>query len=410
MSQRKLSRSVLIVAVLALVGGGLAYAFWPRPALVDIGTVSRGAMMLTIDEEGRTRVKDAFVVSTPVDGRLMRVEVRPGDPVVARETVVARMRSANPAALDVRTREQAMAAVEAAEAAQRVAEANLGAAQADYDLAQVDLSRTERLAASGTVSAAALDRAQGAARAANARLETARAAIAQRKAELQAAQAQLMGFEDQGLLNALQKHLGDEIPIYSPADGVILRVIHEDETTLGAGSPILEVGDIGENLEVVVDLISTDAVRVAVGDPVIIDNWGGDGALAGVVSRVEPYAQTKVSALGVEEQRVTVVVRISSPPEQRAGLGHGYGVDARIVVWQAEDALLVPSAALFREDAAWAVFVLDDGHVNAVPVTIGRDNGSFADVSDGLSEGDRVVLYPTPDMVSGDAVAQRQTQ
>lgn len=407
MARKFLSRPVLIVATLAVVGAGLALAFWPRPTVVDIGEVTRGAMQVTIDEEGRTRVGEGYVVSTPVDGRLLRVEVHPGDPVERNATVVARMRPANPAVLDVRTREQATAAVEAAQAGLRVAEANLEAARAEYDLAQSDLERTKRLAESGTASVAALDRAEGAARAAEARLHTAEAAIEQRRAELQSAQAQLIGFDDRGLLEALEDQLGDQMPIYAPTDGVILRVIHEDETTLPAGSPILEVGDIRDALEVVVQLISADAVQVSEGDPVIIDNWGGPETLSGIVERIEPFGETKVSALGVEEQRVTVVVRLTSPPDQRQGLGHGYRVEARIVVWQAEDAVIAPSSALFREDGGWAVLAVRDGIAALQRVEIGRDNGLQAEVLDGLSEGERVILYPPASLLQGTAVEQR---
>lgn len=407
MAQKKISRTVLFLSVSAIVVGGLALAFWPRATMVDIGEVTRGEMILTIDEEGRTRVKEAFVVSTPVDGRLLRVEVEPGDPVEKNATVVARMRPANPAALDVRTREQATAAVEAAQAALRVAEKGLEAARADFDLAKADLERTQKLAESGTVSLAALDRAEGAARAAEARLGTAEAAIAQRRAELLSAQAQLIGIDDRGLIDALEAQLGDVMPIYAPTDGVILRVIHEDETTLGAGSPILEMGDVGDDLEVVVELISSDAVQVRPGAPVIIENWGGEGTLAGTVTRISPFGETRVSALGVEEQRVTVVVQLTTPPERRTGLGHGYSVDARIVVRQVEDVLLVPSAALFRDDGAWSVFVVDGDRAVLSEINLVADNGREAEITDGLETGDRVVLYPPSQLVDGTAVKQR---
>lgn len=407
MTGKKLSRKALSIAALAIVAVALGYAFWPRPVIVDMGVAARGDMMLTIDEEGQTRVQEVFVVSTPSDGRLLRVEVHAGDPVEANATVVARMRPANPAALDLRTREQATAAVEAAQAALRVSEANLEAARADLDLSQADLERTQQLASSGTASPAALDRARGAERAAKARLNTAEAAIAQRKAELQSAQAQLIGFDDRGLLALLEAQLGDETPIYAPADGVILKVINEDETTLAAGSPILEIGDIGEDLEVVVELISSDAVRVERGAPVIVENWGGEGSLAGTVTRISPLGETRVSALGVEEQRVTVYARLSTPPERRPGLGHGFSVDARIVIWSAEDALLVPSPALFREKDGWAVFRVADGRADRVPVEIGADNGEVAQVTSGLEEGEIVVLYPPPELKNGAAVERR---
>ncbi|OWU82940.1 RND transporter [Oceanicola sp. 22II-s10i] len=410
MPRKTLSRPVLVTAAALAVVGALAFAFWPRPVMVDMGEVRRGTLTVTIDEEGRTRVAEAYVVSTPVAGLLLRIEAHPGDPVTGGATVVARMRPANPAALDVRTREQAMAAVEAAQAALKVAEAALAEAVAAVELAQSDLERTRRLAESGTVSRAALDRAESAAKSAEARRRTAEAAIAQRRAELQSAQAQLIGFDDRGLIDALEGKMGDEMPIYAPANGVILRVMQADETVLAAGAPVLEIGNIDDGLEVEVDLISPDAVQVAQDMPVLIENWGGPEALAGTVTRIEPYAQTKVSALGVEEQRVHVIVRLDSPPETRPGLGHGYRVAARIVVWEAEDALVVPSSALFRDGTGWAVFAAEDGHARQRTVEIGRDNGIGAEVLDGLAEGAQVVLYPPPALADGDRIATREVE
>ncbi len=407
MARKTLSRSVLIAAAAGLLAVGFGFAFWPRATMVDLGEVTRGGMRLTVNEQGKTRVSDAYVISTPIAGTLLRVQLMPGDPVEKGATVVARMRPASPAALDIRTRGQAMAAVEAAEAALQVAEANLAAAQADADLAQSDLERTAQLADRGAVSLAALDRAQSALRAAQARLDIATAAIQQREAELRSARAQLIGFDDPDLYDPLDTSRGDDWVIHAPTDGVVLQVIHESETTLGAGSPIVVIGDIRESLEVIVELISVDAVNVQVGAPVEIANWGGPGVLTGVVSRVEPFGETKVSALGVEEQRVTAIVTITSPEEDRQGLGHGYAVEARIVIWSTEDAVRVPSSALFREGTGWAVFVYDDGTARLRPVEIGHDNGQQAEVLAGLSEGDLIVLYPNSDLSDGASVAQR---
>ena len=407
MARKTLSRPFLIVGAIALVAGALALTFWPRATMVDIGEVNHGSMMVTIDEEGRTRVRNAYMVSTPVEGRLLRVTLEPGDEVTAGATVIARMRPRNPAALDVRTREQARAAVAAAEAALNVARADLEAADADLELAKSDLERTSQLARSGTASQAALDRARSAASAAEARRHTALAAIAQRQAELNNAQAQLIGFDDRGLLTALEDQLGDEMPIYAPIDGHVLQVVQQDETTLLAGSPIVEIGNIGSDLEIVVELISADAVQVSIGDPVIIEDWGGPEALAGTVERIEPFGVTKTSALGVEEQRVTVVVRLVSTPDMHTGLGHGYRVETRVVIWQNENALIVPTSALFREMGKWAVLAVSDGRAVLKTVEIGRDNGLQAQVLDGLDPGDRVVLYPPSTLSDGGKVSER---
>lgn len=403
---KKRSRLILTTAAALLVAGALTVAFWPKPVMVDMGEVTRGTMRLTIDEEGRTRVRDAYVVSAPVAGELQRVSAQPGDPVERGVTVVAHMRPTNPAALDVRTREQAQAAVDAAQAAVRVARADLNAAIANRDLAETELARAERLVERGISTTAELDRARQTARVMQANVDTAEAAIAMREAEITNAQAQLIGFDDWGLAAAIGT-TSDDIPLYAPADGRILRVIQQSETTLPAGAPIMEIGNIANDLEVVVKLLSTDAVQVEVGDPVIIADWGRPTDLTGEVVRVDPFGVTQYSALGVEEQRVDAVIAFTSAAEDYAGLGHGFRVEARIVVWEAEDVLVVPASALFRSQNAWAVFVVVDGTARLRQIKIGPNNGIEAQVLDGLSEGDRVVLYPSSGLSEGMNVAER---
>ncbi|MFA8387466.1 MAG: efflux RND transporter periplasmic adaptor subunit [Pelagibaca sp.] len=407
---RKRSRLILTIVVVLLIGGALTAAFWPRPAMVDLSEVTRGPMMVTIDEEGRTRVAEAYIISTPVAGRLQRVQVDPGDPVVRGETVVAHMLPTNPAALDVRTREQAQAVVQSAEAALRVARADLNAAIANRDFAKTELSRAEQLAERGTVSGAARDRARQDARVSDAAVETAEAAISMREADLANARAQLIGFDDQGLAAAIGNMRSDDIPLYAPADGRILRIMQQSETTLPAGAPIMEIGDIDGELEVVVDLISSDAVQVEVGDRVIVDDWGGVAPLDGEVHRIDPFGITEFSALGVEEQRVPVTVALTGPPEDRRALGHGYRVEARIVVWQQEDALRVPASALFRTGAEWSVFVSEEGVAALRIVEVGRNNGIVTEVQEGLSPGEQVILYPSAAITDGTAVAQRSVE
>lgn len=407
---KKRSRRILTTIVALLIAGALTAAFWPRPTMVDLGEVTRGPMMVTIDEEGRTRVAEAYIVSTPVAGRLQRVQVDPGDPVVRGETVVALMLPTNPAALDVRTREQAQAAVQAAEAALRVARADRNAAIANRDLAQAELSRGEQLAVQQIVSQAALDRARQNLRVSEASVETAVAAIAVREADLANARAQLIGFEDQGLATAIGNPRSDDIPLYAPADGRILRIMQQSETTLPAGAPIMEIGDVEGELEVVVDLISSDAVQVETGNQVIIDDWGGPSALAGEVRRIDPFGITQFSALGVEEQRVPVTVALIGPPEERRALGHGYRVEARIVVWQDDEALRVPSSALFRTGDDWSVFVAENGRAELRTIQIDRNNGIIAEVLDGLAPEDQVVLYPSAAIEDGVSIAERAVE
>lgn len=401
MAQKKRSRMVVTLVVLAVIGGALTYAFWPRPVLVDMAQVARAPMQVTIDEEGRTQVHEAYVVSTPIAGRLMRLTVHAGDKVAA-DSVVARMLPTSPAALDARTREQASANVKAAEAALRVAEADVNKAQADRDLAEANLERTRRLFDSGIVSKAALDNVERAARAANAALDTARAAISIRIAELNNARAALISFEDTG-------EAGDNVlSLVAPVQGSVLRIMQRSEITVPAGTPILEIGNIESDLEVVAELLSTDAVQIAPGDAVIIDNWGGADVLMGTVARIEPWGFTKVSALGVEEQRVKVTIAFSSPFEDRAALGHGFRVETRIITWTDDAALTVPAGALFRNGTeGWALFVVRDGIAQLTPVQVAANNGLAAAIAEGVAEGDPIVLYPPAGLEDGQTVAKR---
>lgn len=401
---KRYSRPLLIGLAVILVIAVLAYAFWPRPVPVDIGVVSREAMIDTVTEEGRTRVHDAYIVSTPVTGRLRRVEVEPGDPVARGEDVVAYMAPSNPAVLDVRTREQARAGVSAAEAALRLAQAERNRAVADMELAETELERQQYLRDNGVASEAALDRAIREARAASTAVDTAEAAVSVRQAELENARAMLQGMDSDG---GAVPQIIEDIPIHAPASGRVLRVIQQSETTLPAGSPILEIGNVESDLEVLVELLSTDAVQVRPGQRVLIEDWGGEDDLEGVVERVEPWGFTKYSALGVEEQRVNTLIRFADGQARPDGLGHGYRVVTRIVTWEEDNALVVPSSALFRDGEHWAVFVVRDGRARPVQVGIDRNNGLQAHITDGLAEGDRVVLYPSSAISDGVSVTAR---
>ncbi|SEQ08988.1 efflux RND transporter periplasmic adaptor subunit [Thalassovita taeanensis] len=407
MAAKTHSRTALWIAAAALVVAALTYAFWPRPTLVDLGLVTQGPLRVTINEEGRTQVHEPYVVSTPITGRLMRLEVEPGDQVTAGETVVARMLPTSPTALDARTREQARASVTAAEAALRVAEADLNKARADRDLADANLERTQKLYDSGIASKAALDTDARASRAANANLDTARAAISMRVAELNNARALLISFDDHGLASAISAQTENVIPLHAPASGRILRIMQRSEITLPAGTPILEIGDITRDLEVLAEMLSTDAVQIHTGDAVIIDNWGGPQPLLGTVARIEPWGFTKTSALGVEEQRVRVTVHFTGPPDDRAALGHGFRVEVRVVVWDQPDATIVPSGALFRQGDGWALFVVEGGTAHQRPVTVAANNGLEAAIADGITPGDTIVLYPPAGLADGTRVAAR---
>ncbi len=389
----------------------LAYAFWPRPVLVDLGAVQREPMTVTIDEEARTRVREAYVVSAPVAGRLLRVAVEPGDSVQQGQSTIARMLPANPPALDFRTREEGKALVSAAEAALWVAQADLDKAVADKELAVEALRRARALRAEGLLSQAELDEAQRNYSSVDATLRAARSAIAQRDAELATARARLISFTSAAAAQDGEAgEMGPAIPIRAPVSGQVLQVMQESETIVSAGTPLVEIGDTTNDLEVVVELLSTDAVKVSPGDRVSIVKWGGSHELNGVVERVEPWGFTKYSALGVEEQRVNAVIQFTDPVAQRAALGHGYRVEVRIVVWETADALVVPSSALFRQAGEWSVFVVEDGRVQRVPVGVGHNNGVQAEILEGLDAGQSVVLYPAPSLEDGSRVAQRSLQ
>lgn len=392
MAKKKTSRFYLTLGGAALVVLVLIFAFWPSAMMVDTGTVTQGPMRLTIDEEGRTRVHDSYVISAPAAGRLERVAVDPGDPVVGGRTVVARLL---PAPLDPRTRAQARAELAMAEAALRAARSEATRATAGQDLADSNLARERKLWGLDSTSREAFETAQRDARSAAAATRAAEAAIASRQAELERARAQLSG--------------GASIPIVAPVSGRVLKVSQQSAATLAAGAQIMEIGDTEGNLEVLVELLSTDAVQVAPGNKVLIDNWGESGsrALEGVVSRIEPQGFTKVSALGVEEQRVNTIVRLTDARIGRIRLGSGFRVEAQIVVWADEDAIIVPSSALFRQQGDWAVFVVADGRARHRKVGIGRNNGTQAQVLAGLKKGETVILFPASDIADGTRVERR---
>ncbi|HHX83095.1 MAG TPA: HlyD family efflux transporter periplasmic adaptor subunit [Pseudomonadaceae bacterium] len=390
-----------------VVGLVLAWAFWPQPTLVDMAAVHLGPMQVTLNEEARTRVRDAYLVSAPIAGRLLRVDAEAGDAVVQGETVIARMLPIPASALDVRSREQALAAISSAEATLKMARADFNRAQADQELAGQEESRVRQLFDQQIATRAELDNAVRNARAQAATLDTARAAIAMRESELAGARARLISFNEPAARQGERALDANTIPLTAPVSGSVLQILQKSETVVAAGTPILEIGDTGRDLEVVVELLSSDAVRSAAGMRVIIDNWGGDHSLEGRVERIEPWGFTKYSALGVEEQRVRGIIRFSSPEAQRSRLGHGYRVEVGIVLWESETALIAPASALFRDGEQWAVFVVENQRARYRAVNVRQNNGVSADIAEGLQEGDMLVLYPGPDLRDGSHVAQR---
>lgn len=395
-------RMVFWGSVFAVVLLGFVGTFWPRGTPVDIQPVSKGPMMLTVGDEGETRVVDVFVVSAPITGRLRRIEAEPGDPVVAGGTIIAEIEPTESQLLDPRTAAEAEAQLSAAESAASLAEAEVERTQAELKFAESELRRSRELQAKGTISARDLESAERANDTSRAELAVAQANMQVRQYELERVRAQLMSPAEM----AERRLICDCIDIHSPIDGRVLRVMRESEGFVQAGEGLIEIGN-PSRLEIMVDLLSTDAVKVSPGNAALIENWGGEQALEARVRRVDPFGFTKVSALGIEEQRVNVVLDIVSPRDQWEALGHGYQVDVRVILWQDSDALNVPLTALFRNGQDWAIFVEEGGIARRRSVQVGNATSSSAQILSGLTEGERIVVYPGEGIADGVRIASR---
>lgn len=390
---------ILLIALLLLAALAILWAFLPGPVPVETGNVSRGPMRVTVEEEGKARLRDRFIVSAPVAGYLRRVDLEVGDPV-RRGEVLAGIEPMRAEGLDPRTRAAAQARVSSAEATLRAAEERVREAAAAEEYASARLERTRRLADAGLTPKDVLEQAASEARRAIAVTGSARAATDAARHDLEGAKAALTRA---GASDARQ---GGRVAVRSPATGKVLAVRHESEGVVPAGTPLLEVGDPGR-LEVEVDVLSADAVRIRPGTPVRFERWGGDVPLEGKVRVVEPVAFTKVSALGVEEQRVLVLVDITSPRDSWKRVGDGYRLEASFVLWEEADVLQVPASALFRTGDRFAVYVLEKGRAKVRPVEIGRRNGLAAQLLSGLAEGDTVILHPGDTVADGKKVRAR---
>ena len=391
---RRLFRYWRVLAFLLFIGAILAMALWPETIEVDIGNVSRGPLEVTIDEEGETRVRERFVISAPVAGRLQRIELEPGDRVIRGKTLLARLVPAPPPLLDVRTRAELSAAAEAARATLGQGQAERARAQATLERAQAALKRQRELFQAGLIPPEELESSQTALRTAEEARRAAEFSVARTEFDLQTARARLQQ----------PASGGQPVEIRAPIDGVVLKRLRESEAVVPVGEPLLEVGD-PNLLEVVSDLLSTDAVRVAPGHRVRLE-WGGPEPLIGLVRRVEPSGFMKVSALGVEEQRVNVVIDFVDPSAAKT-LGDNYRTEVHVVVWHADDVLKVPAAALFRRGESWAVFAIENARVATRVVRLGERNATDAEIRDGLIDGAEVVLHPPDTLADGMRVAAR---
>jgi HlyD family secretion protein len=372
----------------------LVYAFLPGPVDADVVVVTRGRLLVTVDREGKTRIRERYVVSTPLAGRLQRIDLHPGDQVQEGTTVLAVIEPGDPSLLDARALTEAEARVKAAEETRKLATTNLNQARTELD-------RVKRLAGSRSISPEEFERAEHRERAASFAAKIAEYELEQAKAALVRSRPRSPGEVENW-----------QFPIRSPITGCVLEVLLESAKTVPVGTELLKLGDTAD-LECVIDVLSTDGVKVRQAlktlpeVKVLLEHWGGDGPLRGRVRLVEPAAFTKVSALGVEEQRVNVMINFTDPAEQWQTLGDSYRVEARIIIWEGENVLKVPAGALFRHVDGWAVFRVGNGRASVRPVRIGRSNGVETEVLEGLEENDRVVVHPSDRIQGGVAVRVR---
>lgn len=378
----------------------LLWAFWPSAVLVDVAEISRGEIKVYVEAKGQTRVKDVYQIFAPVSGRVLRIETDPGDPVISGVTILAVIEPAEPTFLDTRSRAEAEAVVEAAVDAQTQAAAALEQARAQLKFFNGELDRSRLLATEGTISKRALEKAELDWATQTALVKSAEATYKIRSHELQTANARLIAPNT-------NTHSSDNccVEIKSPINGTVLRILQESEGVVTAGTPLLEVGDPHE-LEVVVDLLTNDAVRVREGADVKIENWGGE-SLAGTVKRIEPYGYTKISVLGIEEQRIDAIVDFLPETIIPPGLGHGFRVEASILEWSTPDAVRVPVSALFRTGNDWSVYIDDNGVARLQKITIGHINSFVAEVISGVAPGDMVVVHPGDKVKDGIRIAPR---
>jgi HlyD family secretion protein len=402
-----MTRKTLILSITAgvVLAALLAWAFAPRPVLVDVATARLGPFETTIDEDARTRLTDRYVVTAPLAGRLLRTTLREGD-AVADGAVVASLRPALSPLLDERTMAEQRARLGAAEGALTRSRTRIEAAQVALEQARNELRRTEQLAQQGFVAPTKIDADRLAAQAAQKELDTAVENEHIARHDLEQARA---------ALGAVKAGQGAEFALRSPVAGRVLKVHQTSETTVPMGAPLVEVGDTGR-LEIVAELLTSDALQALPGRRVRIERWGGPAVLEGRVRLVEPAAFTKVSALGVEEQRVNVVIDLVSPREQWRALGDGYRVGVRIVTRSEASVLRVPVSAVFPRPAgaegaasapAHAVFRIDGGRAHLQPVRVGARNGSDAWIQEGLQAGDDVIVYPPAAVSEGVRVRSR---
>lgn len=396
----QLRAKIGMLATAVVVAAGIAFGLMPRAVPVDLAEVTRAPLAVTVEEEGKTRVIERYQVTAPVAGYVRRSALKAGDAVAVGQ-VLAVIEPARAVALDPRTRAQAQAQVSAAQAAVAAAEQNAAAATAGAQLAQQERVRAESLRASNFISAQALDSARSAETRARAVQQSALHSVRVARFELDTARAAVASsdrLQGGGAADVLQ--------VRAPVAARVLKLLQESEGAVAAGQPLLEIGN-PDSLEVEVEVLSSHAVKITPGSKVILDRWGGEQAVAGTVRVVEPSGFTKISALGVEEQRVRVIVDFAAPREAWQALGDGFRVEARFVLWEADDVLQLPTSALFRHGEGWAVFTVDGGRARLTPVEAGQRAGLATQVLSGLAAGTPVVSHPDDKIGDGTRVKPR---
>ncbi len=386
MAERGRRRRWIWAAAIVAMAALIALILQPKKVPVETARALRGSLRVTVDEDGETRAHDRFVVAAPIPGRLLRVELEEGD-AVSENAIVAVI---DPLPLNQQQREEVLARISAAEATKRQADARVAHAQADYEQAKRDRIRAEQLAREKVISAQALEQASNAEITGEEELQAAKFSAQAAAYEVKVARSGLVGFN-----NGSQGH--KVISLRSPIAGKVLHVVEKSERVVTAGAPLVILGD-PKKIEIVTDVLTTDAVNIKSGAPVFLEGWGGDHALRAKVRLVEPAGFTKISALGVEEKRVNVIADFVDSPN---GLGDGFRVDARIVTWEGDGVLKIPVSAAFRNGDAWGVFVNQGGRARQRRIEIGHRNQTEAEVILGLTEGEEVILHPSNQIREG---------
>lgn len=393
-------RRIIWLAVALAVTAALVYGYWPRARPVEVGQVRYAPLRVTVEEEGETRIIDRYVVAAPVPGFARRITLKVGAPVQEKQTLVE-IDPSRATVLDPRSRAEAQARVASARAALHAAEQRADAAAREAELAAIEHQRMRDAAKASAVSKQEEDQARTRLQTASANERSARFGVDVARFDLQAARTALAysGAREAG-------RPAEQVIIRAPVEGSVLRVYRESEGPVETGTPLIEIGN-PRSLEVVVDVLSDDAVRIKPGGRAVLERWGDDRPLEARVRVVEPVGFTKVSALGVEEQRVNVIADITSPPEQWQRLGHAYRVEANFILWEGERVLQIPASALFRTGDDWAVFVVESGKARHRTVNVGQRSGLAAQVLGGLAEGEAVIAHPDDTIADGVSVRTR---